>query len=67
MSGRRHRRTDEQTVEEIAGVDEADVDEALRHDPDDTMERAGTSHHTKHELGLPPDSDAEPDESPRGG
>jgi hypothetical protein len=55
---------DDQTVDEIAGVDEADVYEAERHDPDDTMERAGRSHHTKDELALPSDSDADPDEEP---
>ena len=55
---------DDQSVDDIAGVGEADLYEAERHDPDDTMERAGRSHHTKDELGLPPDSDADPDEPP---
>lgn len=58
MSERKH----EQRIDEIAGVDQSDVEEGLRHDPDDAMERAGKSHHTKRELGLPPDSDADPEE-----
>jgi hypothetical protein len=40
-------RPDGQTLDEITGVDAAD--EALRHDPDDSLERAGKSHHTKDE------------------
>ena len=60
MSEHRHARRDEQRLEDIAGVDESDIDEA--HDPDDSMERAGKSHHTKEELDLPPDSPADPDD-----
>lgn len=60
MIEHRHERADEQNIDEIAGVDEADVDES--YDPDDSMERAGKSHHTKDELDLPPDSDADPDD-----
>ena len=60
MSEHGHERADEEDLDEISGVDEADVD--MSHDPDDSMERAGKSRHTKDELGLPPDSDAEPDD-----
>lgn len=62
MSDRKDKQTDKQRIDEIAGVDEADVEEA--HDSDDSMERAGKSHHTKEELDLPPDSDANPDDEP---
>ena len=60
MSEHRRARPDEQILDDIAGVDEADIDEA--HDSDDSMERAGKSHHTKEELDLPPDSTADPDD-----
>ena len=52
------------SLDEIADVDNADVDEA--HDPDDSIERAGQSHHTNDELDLPPESPAGPeDERPQ--
>ena len=60
-----HTRADEPGIDEVAGVDAADVDEA--HDPDDSMERAGSSHHTKDELDLPPYSDADPENDPEPG
>lgn len=43
-SGRRHGRAAEQSLDEVAGVDEADVDEG--HKPDTSMERAGKSPRT---------------------
>ena len=60
MSEHGHEQVDEQHLDEIAGVDRTDID--VSHDPDDSMERAGKSHHTKDELDLPADSDADPDD-----
>ncbi|MGH3496250.1 MAG: hypothetical protein ACRDP1_02130 [Nocardioidaceae bacterium] len=42
---------------DLAGVDGSDTAEALRHDPDDSMERAGDSHWTRDELGEPAATD----------
>ncbi|MGI8613555.1 MAG: hypothetical protein ACR2KL_06385 [Nocardioidaceae bacterium] len=47
-------------IDEIAGLDAADVEE--QHDSDDDQERAGRSHFTKRELGQPAAADDSPDQ-----